>query len=166
MEIVYYPDPVLQRRAAPVDLAMEGLAEFVEEMKAAMKSANGVGLAAPQVGRSLRLFIASESGEVADAVAFINPELRTFGERVPFEEGCLSLPGVNGDVERPESVAVSWTDVHGKRHEEEFSKLMARIVQHEFDHLEGILFITRLTPADRIRVKPALDSFEEHYRSG
>ena len=165
MEIVYYPDPVLRRRADPVDLSMEGLAEFVEAMKVTMKTAKGVGLAGPQVGKSWRLFVASESGEVDDAIAFINPEIRTFGDRISFEEGCLSIPGVNGDVSRPESVEIRWTDLAGERHEAEFTELMARIVQHEFDHLEGVLFIARLTPADRIRIKGDLEAFEERYKT-
>jgi len=164
MQIVYYPDPVLQRRAKPVDPAMEELQELAEEMLMAMQEARGVGLAAPQIGRSLRLFVASESGEPEDGLIFINPEIRPFGSPKAFEEGCLSLPGVNGMVTRPESVEVSWTDVDGQRKTETFTELMARIIQHEFDHLEGVLFFERMTPADRVRVRADLQSFEEQYR--
>jgi len=164
MRIVYYPDPVLQRRAEPVDPAMEGLQELAEEMLLAMQDARGVGLAAPQVGRSLRFFVVSESGNPEDGLIFINPEIRPFGSPVPFEEGCLSLPGINGLVTRPESVEITWTDVDGKRKTEIFTELMARIVQHEFDHLEGVLFFERMSPADRIRVRADLQSFEEQFR--
>jgi len=164
MQIVYYPDPVLQRRAQPVDPAMEGLQELAEEMLLAMQDARGVGLAAPQIGKSLRMFVASESGEPEDGLIFLNPEIRPFGSPKAFEEGCLSLPGVNGMVTRPESVEVNWTDVDGQRKTETFTELMARIIQHEFDHLEGVLFFERMTPADRVRVRADLQSFEEQYR--
>ncbi|MHC4954392.1 MAG: peptide deformylase [Planctomycetota bacterium] len=164
MRIVYYPDPVLQQRAQPVDLAREGLREFVEEMIHTMKEAAGVGLAGPQVGEPMRLFVASETGEIDDAIAFINPEIRPFGSPQPFEEGCLSLPGLNGEVTRPESVEVTWTDLDGERHTAEFTSLMARIIQHEFDHLEGVLFFQRMTPADRIRIRADLEAFEADYR--
>jgi peptide deformylase len=165
MQIVYYPDPVLQRRADPVDPAMEGLQDLAERMLLTMQDARGVGLAAPQIGRSLRLFVASESGEPEEGIIFINPEIRPFGSPLPFEEGCLSLPGINGMVTRPESVEISWTDVDGQRKTETFSELMARIIQHEFDHLEGVLFFERMSPADRIRVRADLQSFEEQFRA-
>ena len=164
MRIVYYPDPVLQKRAQPVDPAREGLRDLVEGMIHAMKDAAGVGLAGPQVGHSLRLFVASETGEIDDAMVFLNPEIRPFGSPHPFEEGCLSLPGINGLVTRSESVEVTWTDLDGERRTAEYTKLMARIIQHEFDHLEGVLFITRMTPADRIRIRADLESFEADYR--
>jgi len=165
MEIVYYPDPVLQKRAQPVDAAQEGLREFVAEMLIAMKEANGVGLAAPQVGRSWRLFVASDSAEPEDAIVCINPELRAFGPSVTMEEGCLSLPGLNAPIARPEKVELTWTDLSGERQTAEFGELMARILQHEFDHLEGVLFFERMTPADRVRVKADLESFEAQYRA-
>jgi peptide deformylase len=164
MRIVYYPDPVLLRRADPVDITTEGLRELAEAMLLAMEDARGVGLAGPQVGRSLRLFVASESGQPEEGLVFINPKIRPFGSPVPFEEGCLSIPGVNGEVTRPESVEITWTDLDGKQHTETFSDLMARIIQHEFDHLEGVLFIERLTPADRIRVRAELQALEEQFR--
>jgi len=164
MRIVYYPDPVLSRRAESVDPAMAGLQDLAEQMLITMEDARGVGLAAPQIGRSLRLFVVSESGKPEDGLVFLNPEIRPFGSPVPFEEGCLSIPGVNGEVTRPELVEVSWTDLDGKRKTETFTELMARVIQHEFDHLEGVLFIERLTPADRIRIRADLASFEEQFR--
>ena len=164
MQIVYYPDPVLQKRAETVDLARPGLREFVERMLEAMEAAHGVGLAAPQVGESLRLFVASDTAEPADALVCINPEIRAFGPSVVMEEGCLSLPGINAPISRPEKVEMRWTDLDGERHTAEFDDLMARIVQHEFDHLEGVLFFERMTAADRIRVKADLGSFEAQYR--
>ncbi|MHC4451652.1 MAG: peptide deformylase [Planctomycetota bacterium] len=164
MQILYYPDPVLQKRAKPVDLARPGLRQFVEEMLVAMKEASGVGLAAPQVGESIRLFVASDTAEPEDALVCINPEIRAFGSPIGMEEGCLSLPGINAPIARPERVEMSWTDLDGARHTAEFDELMARILQHEFDHLEGVLFFERMTPADRIRLKADLESFEAQYR--
>lgn len=164
MQIVYYPDPVLQKRAEPVDLSEPGLRAFVEEMLVSMKEANGVGLAAPQVGRSIRLFVASDTADPRDALVCINPELRAFGPAVEMEEGCLSLPGIHAPITRPELVEMSWTDLEGERRTAEFDDLMARILQHEFDHLEGTLFFERMTPAGRMAVKADLTAFEEQYR--
>ncbi|MHC4932442.1 MAG: peptide deformylase, partial [Planctomycetota bacterium] len=92
MQIVYYPDPVLDKRADPVDPVRKGLREFVREMLETMVEAHGVGLAAPQVGESLRLFVASETGEVENGRVYINPEIEPFGPPLAMEEGCLSLP--------------------------------------------------------------------------
>lgn len=164
MQIVFYPDPVLQKRAQPVDPGRQDLRVLAEAMLEAMKEANGVGLAAPQVGESLRLFVASDSAEPEDAIVCINPELRAFGPSVTMEEGCLSLPGLNAPITRPERVELTWYDLDGMRHTEEFDQLMARILQHEFDHIEGVLFFERMTPADRMRIKADLESFEAQYR--
>jgi len=164
MEIVYYPDPVLQKRAEPVDPGWPELGDFAARMLEAMKEASGVGLAAPQVGASLRLFVASDSAEPEDAMVCINPELRAFGPSVTMEEGCLSLPGLNAPISRPEKVELTWTDLDGERRTAEFTDLMARILQHEYDHLEGVLFFERMSPADRVRIKADLEAFEAQYR--
>ncbi len=164
MEIVYYPDPALRRRADAVALPREGLAELAQAMLLAMKEAEGVGLAAPQVAEGLRLFVASGTGEIEHALVCVNPVVQPFGPVVEFEEGCLSLPGVRAVITRPEGVRMSWEDLSGARHEGEFHALMARILQHEYDHLEGVLFFDRMTPADRLRVRPDLDAFEAQYR--
>jgi len=163
MHVVYYPDPVLQRPAAPVPEGWGGLRAFGEEMIRTMKDAGGVGLAAPQVGESLRLFVASETGEPEDGRVFANPRVEPFGPIVDMEEGCLSLPGMSALIHRPEKVRVEWTDLDGARLQGEFDGLLARIIQHEFDHLEGVLFFDRMTPADRLRVRPELRAFEEQY---
>ena len=165
MRILYYPDPVLQRRAEAVDAGREGLREFAEEMIRTMRDASGVGLAAPQVGEGLRLFVASTSGEEEDAMVFVNPRIEPFGPVVSMEEGCLSLPGVTAEITRPEQVRVKYEDVDGVEHEDEFDELLARIVQHECDHLEGVLFIDRMTDTDRIRVEPDLRTLKEQYRA-
>ncbi|MHC4959462.1 MAG: peptide deformylase [Planctomycetota bacterium] len=163
LDIVYYPDPVLKKPAIPIGEKRD-LKEFVAGMLEAMKDAHGVGLAAPQVGESLRLFVAAENGEPEDAIVCINPEVEPFGPVVEMEEGCLSIPGLRAMVRRPEKVRMSWTELDGQRYRGEFDGLWARIIQHEFDHLEGILFIDRLDPADRLQVRDALAGLEEQYQ--
>jgi peptide deformylase len=164
MEIVCYPDPVLQRRAPDVDPRRPGLKVLAEEMVRAMKAANGVGLAAPQVGESLRLFVASETGEPEDAIVCLNPRVEPFGAMVEIEEGCLSVPGVRRLIRRAESVRMRWTDLDGQAHDGEFHELLARIIQHECDHLDGILFFERMSEADRLSVRDDLAALEEQYR--
>ncbi len=163
MDIVFYPDPVLQERAEPVAEDRADLRDLAGAMLEAMCEAHGVGLAAPQVALGLRLFVASETGAVVDGIAFINPEIEPFGPIVEMEEGCLSLPGMRADIRRPEKVRVKWTDLDGNRREDEFDGLLARIIQHEYDHLEGILFFERMQPTDRLRVRDELRAFEEQF---
>lgn len=164
MHIVYYPDPVLLQRAGPVDPAWEDLAEFAAGMLATMEEAQGVGLAAPQVGRSLRLFVASETGKAEDGDVFVNPELEPFGPIVTMEEGCLSLPGIHAEIARPEFVRARWLDAAGERREGEFEGYLARILQHEFDHLNGVLFFERMAETDRLRVRDDLLGLADQYR--
>jgi len=163
MEIVYYPDPVLRQRAEPVDEGRDDLRGIATSMLEAMHAASGVGLAAPQVALGLRLFVASETGAAVDGLVFLNPEIEPFGPVVEMEEGCLSLPGMRADILRPEKVRTKWTDLDGHRREQEFDGLLARIIQHEFDHLEGVLFFDRMQPTDRLRVRDELRAFEEQF---
>lgn len=158
-----YPDPVLYRHAEPVGVPSDQ-EDLVAGMLEAMQGARGVGLAGPQVGKIRRLFVASETGEIEDALIFINPEIEPFGKVVALEEGCLSIPGIRAEVMRPASVRVAWSALDGQRYHGEFGNLMARIIQHEFDHLEGVLFIDRLAPTDRLRIKPDLAALEEQYQ--
>ena len=158
-----YPHPVLYRRAEAVG-DPTGLQSLAAGMLEAMKQAHGVGLAGPQVAESQRIFVASESGDIEDALVFINPEIEPFGKVVALEEGCLSIPEIRADVMRPASVRVAWTSLNGQRYTGEFGDLMARIIQHEFDHLDGVLVIDRLAPTDRLRIKPDLAALEEQYQ--
>ncbi len=164
LSVVCYPDPVLNRKSEPVESGHPGLHELVRGMLEAMVEARGVGLAAPQVGESLRLFIACESGDPKESLICINPRVEPFGETVALEEGCLSVPDFRADVVRPEKVRMTWTGLDGEEHRGEFDGLWARIIQHEFDHLEGVLFIERLSETDRLRVRPDLKALEEQYQ--
>lgn len=164
MRILCYPDPVLRKRAQEVDPSAKGLKKLVAGMLQAMKEASGVGLAAPQVGESVRVFVASETGEIDDAMICLNPKLERFGATVELEEGCLSVPGIRRQIVRPESVRLKWTDLDGKPQEGEFTGLLARIVQHECDHLDGVLFFERMGEADRLSIKADLLALEEQYQ--
>jgi peptide deformylase len=164
MEIVCYPDPVLRKRAAEVDPRRKGLKKLVEGMLEAMKAASGVGLAAPQVGESVRVFVASESGEVEDAMVCLNPKVEAFGPVKEMEEGCLSVPGIRRQIPRPDSVRLTWLDLDGKPREGEFHGLLARIIQHECDHLDGVLFFERMGEADRLSIRQDLLALEEQYQ--
>jgi len=163
MRIVFYPDPVLRQRARDVDPRAEGVRELAEEMLRTMKEASGVGLAAPQVGKGIRIFVASDTGEIEDAIVCLNPKLEPFGPVMPMEEGCLSVPGVRREIRRSENVRLKWTDLEGTPQEGEFHGLLARIIQHEYDHLEGILFFERMSEADRLSIRDDLRALEEQY---
>ncbi len=144
--IVLYGDPVLKKKAKEVAHGDESVVEFVENMFETMEAAQGVGLASPQVGQSLRIFIVDstpmeENEEDGLRQAFINPVmLDEDGEPWSFEEGCLSIPGIREDVERKPMIRLKYFDEQWVEHEKEFDGLQARIIQHEYDHIEGILF--------------------------
>ena len=144
--IVAYGDNLLRKEAKDFPRDSEDLTALVENMFETMYNANGVGLAAPQIGKSTRIFIidSTQMGDedfVGVKRAFINPEiLDEYGNEWAFEEGCLSIPDVHGDVIRPEKLTIRYFDELWNEHEEEFDDLTARVIQHEFDHLEGVLF--------------------------
>jgi len=155
LPIRIYGDPVLRKKAAPIGEITDEIRKFVDDMAVTMFDAPGIGLAAPQVGKSVRLFIVdphlgeSES-DTQEFVAFINPVLREKSDdRVLIEEGCLSLPDIRADVERPRTLTVDFTDLHGERHTAEVGGMLARVIQHENDHLDGILFVDRINPVRR-----------------
>jgi peptide deformylase len=142
-------DPVLKSRATPIDRFDDSLRRQVARMAGLMSDALGVGLAAPQLGLSQRLLV-YRVGTDAPAIALANPELEWQSEdREVLEEGCLSLPGIQVDVERPLHVRVKGRDEEGDRRMIEASGLEARVIQHEIDHLDGILILDRTTREQR-----------------
>jgi len=158
-EIYTYPDERLRQQAKPVDLPVsKEIRKLIKEMAEAMYAAPGVGLAAPQVGVPLRIAItdtASKEGP-RDLKVWINPEiLRSEGAAV-FEEGCLSVPGIYEDIERPVAITAAWQDLDGNRHTADFEGFPAVALQHEFDHLDGILFIDKLAPIKQRLLKARL----------
>jgi len=163
LALVEYPHPALLRRASPVTRLDAGLREAVSRMFDIMYEAQGVGLAANQVALPYRLFIVNPAGRRGEGEerVFINPVLsRPRGTAVQ-EEGCLSLPGVRMDVRRPQKIVVDAFDLAGEPIRLDLDGLLSRIVQHEFDHLEGRLFIDRLPEAAALEVRSDLDVFRE-----
>jgi peptide deformylase len=158
-------DPVLKSRATPVDRFDETLQQQVQRMAGIMKDAIGVGLAAPQLGISQRLLV-YRIGSEAPLVTLVNPELEwTSDDAEVFEEGCLSIPGVAIDVERPVYVRVRARDERGEERLVEASGLEARVIQHEMDHLDGVLMLDRASRADRKEALRALREQEQADRA-
>ena len=168
MELVLYPDPILRQVARPITRVDDEVRTRVAEMFEIMYANSGVGLAAPQVGWSERLFVVNLTGEPDPEFerVFINPELTVpqDGVEESDEEGCLSIPGVHGRVARHQRVVVRALDLAAQRFEDEVYDLDARVVQHELDHLDGILFITRLGTSDRMQSAKTLKQLEKDYK--
>ena len=165
-DIVLYPHPVLRQRAKPVasvDAAIRGL---VEEMFSLMREEEGAGIAAPQVGEALRIFVTEEREEEGHpARVYINPVLSGFdGQLEEYDEGCLSLPGIRGNIRRPPKAVIEAIDLEGKPFRLESDQFMARVWQHEFDHLEGTLILDRMTALDRLRVRRLVKDLEADAR--
>lgn len=164
MEIVLFPEPVLRKKASTVTVFDAELRRTAEAMHGAMAIAKGVGLAAPQVGLSIRLLVLNPTGKPEDAVTLVNPRLAPHAGEEWGEEGCLSFPGIWAEVARAPSLVVEAQGLEGQPIRMEAAGYLARIVQHEFDHLEGVLFIDRMTPADRLRVRKGLRVLEDRYQ--
>lgn len=149
LEIFTLGDEVLRQKADKVTVFDSALEMLIEAMFDTMIEADGIGLAAPQIGASQRFFVV-DTRRPGEKMAFINPViLETSQELVPHEEGCLSIPGLFCEVMRPESITVQAQDVTGKPFTLKASGLLARVIQHEYDHLEGILFIDRVDEETR-----------------
>jgi peptide deformylase len=155
--ILEAPDPVLRQISSPVEAITPEVQALIDDMFETMYAAPGIGLAAIQVGVPSRILVIDlqdpeeEDGEpVRNPMTFINPEiLRSAETIVPYQEGCLSVPDQYAEVERPDSIRARWLDRDGKVHEEELDGLLATCLQHEIDHLEGVLFIDHLSRLKR-----------------
>ncbi|MEX1003503.1 MAG: peptide deformylase [Crocinitomicaceae bacterium] len=180
LPIVAYGAPILKKEAQEIDQDFEDLDELIESMFETMYDANGVGLAAPQIDKSIRLFIVDaspfaeeelEEGEEPDPKAaglegfkkvFINPIIEEEkGEEWAFAEGCLSIPNIREDVLRKPSIKISYFDEKWKFHEDEFEGYAARIIQHEYDHVDGILFTDHLSPLKKRLLKKKLTNISK-----
>ncbi len=151
LEILQAPHPLLKARAQPVQAIDDALRELVADMFETMYKAPGIGLAAPQVGVTLRLVVIDVAeGDERRPMVLINPEIEWHSAvRATAEEGCLSLPGQYAEVTRPEAVRVRFLDEHGTQRELAADGLLARCVQHEIDHLDGVLFVDHLSALRR-----------------
>jgi len=162
--ITRYPTPVLLERAKPVEVFDENLRVLAERMIEIMVETCGVGLAGPQAGVNLRIFVASIDGTKENARVYINPAIKVEGPIVSSEEGCLSLPGLSGKIKRFAKCTVTAQDLDGSEFTETGEGLQARIYQHEHDHLEGRMIKDRLGAAAKIRAKRRLKQLEEEYK--
>ncbi len=173
LQILHYPASVLRRRAEAVGPVTDEVRAVASRMIELMFQAEGIGLAAPQIGLPWRLFVAHvpESDDrplgaepmlaTPDPLVFINPSLSAPSrDLVPFEEGCLSLPEITGEVRRPNEITISATGIDGVPFVLRGAGLLARCWQHEFDHLEGVLIIDRMTPPSRLRNRNAVRDLE------
>lgn len=174
LRLALYPDPVLRVKADPITSFDEQLRKVAERMVEIMREEDGIGLAAPQAGLPWRLFVChvpntgdEEILRAAQAtglqfwtdepVACVNPELEGFGdERTPLEEGCLSLPDIRGDVIRPASVKMNALDLEGKPFSIHAGGLLAKCIQHEYDHLDGVLIIDKMSQMSRMKNRTKL----------
>ncbi len=164
-DLTLYPAPVLRRPALPVEAFDDELAQIVAAMFRRMVASQGVGLAAPQVGLKKRILVLNDSGQPADDLVLVNPTLvERSGPPVTFEEGCLSFPGIYAEVERPENCTVRAFDVQGQPIEATYGGFVSRIIQHEYDHLEGVLLVDRMSRADKLRHKTALEELVDRYK--
>jgi len=171
LPVYAYGQAVLTRRAKDVDPEDASLPKLLEDMWETMYHASGVGLAAPQIGKALRIFLVdTEQLETDDEPpaepgikrAFINAEkIEEAGEEWSYEEGCLSIPHIRGDVERPQTITLRFQDEEFKEHTQTFSGVNARVIQHEYDHIEGKLFIDKLKPLKKRLVARKLDKIRK-----
>ena len=162
--IVIYGDQVLRQKAEPVEETSQETKDLVSDMVDTLRKAQGLGLAAPQIGESKRVFIVDLSAIDINGslMVFINPEILATGEEgVEMEEGCLSFPGLYQKIVRPRTVKVRATDLDGKEFEMEADGMTARAILHEFDHLEGVLFIDRMSPLTRTMLKGRLRKLQK-----
>ncbi len=163
--ILAYGHPNLRKISIDIDKDYPGLNDLIDNMFASMYESNGVGLAAPQINKQIRLFVidATPYSKEIDAKyvgkkVFLNAHIiEESGEEWAFEEGCLSIPGINEDVYRKEKLRIQYYDQDWNYHDEAIDGLFARIIQHEYDHLEGVLFTDRLSPLKKTVIRGKLN---------
>lgn len=146
-----YPDPILRKKAETLKEVTESDRQLIGDMIETMRAAEGVGLAANQVGVPKRIFVFNPSLDEWKSEALINPHIIKRRGRQTSEEGCLSLPDISEKVRRPSYLLIEGLDINGKQYKFEANGLLARIIQHEIDHLNGILLISRVNPLRRIK---------------
>ncbi len=165
LPILAYGDPILKKKSSEVPVPFKGLEELIGNMFETMYQAKGVGLAAPQVGYSLRLFVIDPSPYVDEDInvlnlkkVFINPILlESQGKEYFFNEGCLSIPDIREEIERKPQITIEYEDIYGNKIQEKHEGIAARVIQHEYDHIEGKLFTDYLSPLRKRMLKNRLD---------
>ncbi|MAF66537.1 MAG: peptide deformylase [Planctomycetes bacterium] len=166
LQLTLYPEPVLRKRAGEVEAFGPDLEAFVEAMFECMRKSGGVGLAAPQVGDRRRILVFNPTGAPEDDVVLVNPEIvDRSGPVTLHEEGCLSFPSIYAEVRRPDRCRITAVDAAGKPLEATYEGFASRVAQHEFDHLEGVLLVDRMSPADKLRNRSFLEELAERYQA-
>jgi len=176
LPIIAYGDPVLRKVGVDIDKEYPNLTELIENMKETMVNAQGVGLAAPQIGKAIRLFIVDASPFGADEdleeeernflssfkKTFINPKIvNEEGDEWAFTEGCLSIPDIREDVFREPKITIEYLDENFEKHTEVIDGLAARVVQHEYDHIEGVLFTDKISSLKKRLIKKKLENISK-----
>ncbi|NBG66977.1 peptide deformylase [Acidiluteibacter ferrifornacis] len=169
LPIVAYGDPVLKKEAEDIEKDSPELQQLIDNMIETMHNSEGVGLAAPQIGKSIRLFVVDASPFEEDEPTlsnfkkvFINPIiLEEEGKEWDFNEGCLSIPGIREDVSRKPKITIEYYDREWNLKEEQYDGIAARIIQHEYDHIEGVLFTDHLTGLKRTLLKTKLNNISK-----
>ncbi|MDD2305902.1 MAG: peptide deformylase [Prolixibacteraceae bacterium] len=165
--VTVFGDPVLRKKAEPITKDFQDLKGFIQNMFDTMYNSDGVGLAAPQVGQAVRIFVIDSDIDDEDELpgikkAFINPEIvEKSGDEWLMNEGCLSLPEIREDVLRPETVKIKYLDEEFNEHIETYSGFTSRVIQHEYDHLEGVMFVDYLNPLRKRILKSKLSAISK-----
>lgn len=163
LKVIRYPDPRLREACTPIEQADEATAVLVERMFELMFASHGVGLAAPQVGVTVRMFIASPSFESDDRYVYINPRIISAEGSQLGEEGCLSFPEIFCKIKRSDRIVVEAIGLDGKAFRQTAEQLLARIIQHECDHLDGRLLVDRMGSVAKLGNRKALAALEEQF---
>ena len=167
LPIFAYGQPVLRKKAIDIEQGFSALDELIANMWETMYNAKGVGLAAPQIGKSVRLFLIDttqieEEKEEGIKQVFINAQMiKEEGDEVSFEEGCLSIPDIRGDIYRPSNISINYLDENLEEHIKSFEGFNARVIQHEYDHIEGKLFTEKLMPLRKRMIKRKLEAIRK-----
>ncbi|XP_048328735.2 peptide deformylase 1B, chloroplastic isoform X1 [Ziziphus jujuba] len=166
LRIVEYPDPILRAKNKRIESFDDNLKKLVGDMFDIMYKTDGIGLSAPQVGINVQLMVFNPVGERGEGeeIVLVNPRVNKYSKKIVlFNEGCLSFPGIYADVERPETIKIDARDINGARFSVSLSGLPARIFQHEFDHLQGVLFFDRMSDEVLDTIRAKLQALEKKY---
>ena len=164
LEVITYGHPVLEKQGEDIDKITDEIRQLANDMIYTMYAQGGIGLAALQVNVSKRLLVIDidQKNSNNQAMVFINPEIMKFSEeKEPYKEGCLSFPDIEAEIIRPKTIRMRWMNLEGKTHEEDIDGLLARVLQHEVDHINGIIFIERMNRIKRTTLAPKLNKLKK-----
>ncbi|HHD92482.1 MAG TPA: peptide deformylase [Candidatus Portnoybacteria bacterium] len=162
MEIKFYPDPILRVKTKPIKNINPEIKKIISKMSEIMQQKDGAGLAGPQVGITQQIFLADDGSGLK---IFINPKIIWRSDKqTVIEEGCLSFPGIFLEIKRPKEIKIKFTNEKGEEKEIQADGLLARIIQHEYDHLQGVLFIDRVGLFEKLKIRKKLESLEKVFK--